>query len=59
LNAKTLKTEEFWREQTPPYAALSHRWENEEVGFEEIGTPAAEKKRGCEKIKKNMRPGSE
>lgn len=34
----------------PPYAILSHTWGVEEVTFQEMGTPDAERKRGFKKI---------
>lgn len=36
LNAHTLKLEEFPPGSIPKYAILSHRWEQEEVVFEDI-----------------------
>ncbi|KAF5608147.1 heterokaryon incompatibility protein het-E-1 [Fusarium pseudoanthophilum] len=35
INTHTLKLEEFYNEDAPPYAILSHAWGNEEVKFEE------------------------
>lgn len=36
LNARTLKLEHFEGDQIPRYAILSHRWEDEEVTFDDI-----------------------
>jgi hypothetical protein len=37
LNATTLELEEFWNSTaTPPYAILSHAWEQQEVSFQAI-----------------------
>jgi hypothetical protein len=37
LNATTLELEEFWDSTTtPPYAILSHTWEQQEVSFKAI-----------------------
>lgn len=36
LNARTKKLEEYHEGSSPPYAILSHRWEEEEVSFEAI-----------------------
>ena len=37
LNATTLELEEFWNSTaTPPYAILSHTWEQQEVSFQAI-----------------------
>lgn len=36
LNAKTRKFEEFFGDNTPPYAILSHRWGDDEVTFQDI-----------------------
>lgn len=51
LNTDTLIVEEFLS-NIPPYAILSHTWAEEEVLFEEVGTPQAENKLGFQKIKK-------
>jgi hypothetical protein len=51
LNIKTYKLESFdnW-DTVPPYAILSHRWEEEEVEFDDITSGSAETKRGWRKI---------
>lgn len=52
LNASTYKLHEF-KSDIPPFAILSHCWaeDSEEVLFEDIGTPRAERKAGFRKIK--------
>jgi hypothetical protein len=52
LNAKTIKLEEFNELDAPPYAILSHTWDNQEVTFQDIhgdGQPPAGKA-GYQKI---------
>jgi hypothetical protein len=51
LNTSTLRLHEF-QSDPPHYAILSHTWENEEVIFQDIGTFAAERKTGYEKIRR-------
>ena len=46
LHAKSLYFEEFFDNEIPPYAILSHRWEGKEVGFHEF--EAAKKRDGPE-----------
>ncbi|KAF4614317.1 hypothetical protein G7Y89_g15419 [Cudoniella acicularis] len=36
LNTTTLKLEEFFSDHVPKYAILSHRWEKEEVAFQDL-----------------------
>jgi hypothetical protein len=36
LNTSTLELHEFYGEAIPSYAILSHRWETEEVTFEDL-----------------------
>jgi hypothetical protein len=38
LNTRTIELEQFFEGRTPPYAILSHTWENEEVTFQEMQT---------------------
>ncbi|KAH8819884.1 heterokaryon incompatibility protein-domain-containing protein [Xylogone sp. PMI_703] len=55
LNTNTMRLEEFFGARTPPYAILSHTWDEEEVSFKEIfGGPSEQtkRKRGYEKIEK-------
>jgi hypothetical protein len=51
LDTATLRLSKF-ESSIPPYAILSHTWgvADEEVSFQEIGTPEAELKRGYQKI---------
>ncbi|XXG93825.1 hypothetical protein Hte_000074 [Hypoxylon texense] len=52
LNAKTLALDEFFDEDVPAYAILSHTWEErKEVKFQDMHDPAREKKPGFTKIK--------
>ncbi|KAK4207909.1 heterokaryon incompatibility protein-domain-containing protein [Rhypophila decipiens] len=56
LNARTLKLESFFGTQPPPYAILSHTWEQEEVLFADIQdkkTPFPDHKLGAYKVKKS------
>lgn len=50
LNTKSLSLEEFDGENAPPYAILSHRWEEEEVTYEELRSGRAPKRRGFRKL---------
>ncbi|KAK4442339.1 heterokaryon incompatibility protein-domain-containing protein [Podospora aff. communis PSN243] len=51
INVETMQLEEFWDDQTPPYAILSHTWEEEEVSYQDFLNPAvASQKRGYGKI---------
>jgi hypothetical protein len=57
LNAHTLKLESFFgtssSERTPPYAILSHCWEDDEVLFADLSDlDTARKKKGFTKIEK-------
>ena len=36
INSKTLELREFFEPVAPPYAILSHTWENEEVSFQDL-----------------------
>lgn len=52
LNAKTLQLDEFFDEDIPAYAILSHTWaEKKEVTFQDICGPTREKEPGFTKIK--------
>jgi hypothetical protein len=35
INAHTLELEEYFENQIPPYAILSHTWEDEEVSLQD------------------------
>lgn len=51
LNATSLKLEEFFDDSLPPYAILSHRWQDDEVSFQDMQTDAARQKAGYAKLK--------
>ncbi|KAF2731208.1 HET-domain-containing protein [Polyplosphaeria fusca] len=57
LNCRSLELHEFVGSKIPPYAILSHRWEDEEVTFEDIRYSGSmwqrsyKKKHGYKKIK--------
>lgn len=56
LNVRTLKLESFFGKQPPPYAILSHTWEQEELLYADIQDPAAPfpvLKIGAYKVKKS------
>ena len=50
VNTKNVLLDEFPGDDTPPYAILSHRWEKEEVSFDDIVTGAAGTRAGYPKI---------
>ncbi|EHY59160.1 hypothetical protein HRR83_001568 [Exophiala dermatitidis] len=50
INVRTMQLEEFHSGQTPPYAILSHRWESEEVSYQDMGAPKIFGKKGYGKI---------
>jgi hypothetical protein len=52
LNSTTLKLHEFIGSQIPPYAILSHTWDEEEVSFQELSAGTVAEKKGFEKIKR-------
>ncbi|KAK2758016.1 hypothetical protein FQN54_004422 [Arachnomyces sp. PD_36] len=39
LNTKTVTLEDFFENETPPYAILSHTWDKEEVTFQDLQGP--------------------
>lgn len=51
LNSKTLEIEEFYGDDTPKYAILSHRWLDGEVSLKDMDNGAAKAKAGYNKIK--------
>jgi len=53
INVETFRLEEFFGNNIPPYAILSHTWEDEEVTFRDITeSPAAsQSKAGFKKIR--------
>ncbi|ORX96679.1 hypothetical protein BCR34DRAFT_628773 [Clohesyomyces aquaticus] len=52
LHSIRIELDEFFGSNIPPYAILSHRWENGEVLFEDILYNRAESKAGWEKVKR-------
>lgn len=50
LNARTLQLTAFFDSNVPAYAILSHRWEDEEVSFQDVRSPTAPRKAGYAKI---------
>src|SRR5690349_8192405 len=53
INAATLQLEDFVNESQLQYVILSHRWEDEEVLFQDLQhIEKAKKKRGFAKLKK-------
>jgi hypothetical protein len=50
INVSTMLVEEFITANIPPYAILSHTWEEGEVSFHDMKTEAAKKKKGYSKI---------
>lgn len=52
INVNTMELEEFFDQEIPPYAILSHRWEKDEVTFQLYATSESrQKKAGYGKIK--------
>jgi len=50
LNSRTLELTLFFDSSVPSYAILSHRWENEEVTFQDMQSASAPRKAGYAKI---------
>jgi hypothetical protein len=50
LNSTTLELAEFTERDLPPYAILSHTWENEEVSFQDMQCSDPKSKKGYKKI---------
>ena len=50
LNTETRHLNEFYGDEIPKYAILSHTWESEEILFTDIGTLAATEKTGYQKF---------
>ncbi|KAK5655271.1 hypothetical protein OQA88_5838 [Cercophora sp. LCS_1] len=50
LNVDTLKLEEFFSQDIPPYSILSHVWGDEEVAYHEVGSVTIRSKKGWQKI---------
>jgi hypothetical protein len=51
LNALSLQLEEFFGDDLPPYAILSHRWQADEVLFQHIQNGSAPEKQAYAKLK--------
>jgi len=51
LNTSTLALECFADNQVPPYAILSHRWEAEEVLYQDVQNGKASEKAGYKKVR--------
>ena len=51
LNVRTLKLREFPKADIPYYAILSHRWEDEEVSFQDLQTGKGSEMKGWGKIR--------
>jgi len=51
LNTETLRLHEYLEPDVPPYTILSHRWEGEEVTFQELQNGEAKEKQGWAKIR--------
>lgn len=52
LNTTSLKLEYFVGHKIPKYSILSHRWEDEEILFEDVQTDQWPQKKGVDKVKK-------
>lgn len=50
LNTTSLQLSEFFGDQVPQYAILSHTWGNEEVSFQSVQDPACKALKGFGKI---------
>ena len=50
LHSRTLELKEFFDSYVPPYAILSHTWENDEVTLQDMQGPNAARKAGYVKI---------
>src|SRR4051812_38771011 len=55
INANTLQLEEYLETAAPPYAILSHTWEDEEILYQDVGQPRASAKKGYRKIVETSR----
>ena len=51
LNIDSLKLVEFREENRPPYVIASHRWQEEEVTFQEVRRGNNKHKKGYKKVK--------
>jgi hypothetical protein len=50
LNTGTLKLQEFFDKEVPDYAILSHRWEDDEVSYQDLRTDKNKHGAGYRKI---------
>ncbi|KAK4443141.1 heterokaryon incompatibility protein-domain-containing protein [Podospora aff. communis PSN243] len=55
INTTTLQLEYFLDRSVPPYAILSHTWEEEEVTFQDMALPRPLNKKGYNKIAETCR----
>ncbi|KAK1579659.1 heterokaryon incompatibility protein-domain-containing protein [Colletotrichum navitas] len=51
LNANTLQLREFYDQDVPAYAILSHTWEDEELTLQDLTNPASATKEGFSKVR--------
>jgi hypothetical protein len=51
LNSATVKLEEFPDDHIPAYAILSHRWQDDELSFQDMQSGSATEKAGYAKLK--------
>jgi Heterokaryon incompatibility protein (HET) len=59
INNQSLKLEEFIGENVPPYAILSHTWDDQEVTFHDLASPDIHHKKGYSKIVKTCKTAVE
>lgn len=52
INTKTLELEDYPGNEVPPYAILSHRWQDEEVSFRDMRKKLAPTRKGYDKVTK-------
>jgi hypothetical protein len=50
IDTKTLTLKEFFGNQIPPYAILSHTWHEEEVSFQDWADQSSASQKGYKKI---------
>jgi hypothetical protein len=55
INAKTLRFQDFFGGDMPPYAIPSHTWETDEVTFQDMASPYLPPKSGYTKITETCR----
>lgn len=51
LNTDRIEIEQFWDDEIPRYAILSHAWEQDEVLFQDMQSSRAANKKGYDKVK--------